>query len=238
MTELILVRHGETDWNRVHRFQGQLDVPLNELGRVQAGRVAQRLAQERFDAVVVSDLGRTRETAAPILEQLQLHQRVRYTPIWREQCFGLFEGKEVQTLTRDHASLWADWARHDADFALPEGGESNQDFHARVMRAVDEVLSQHAGQRVLVVTHGGVLDMLWRTIHQLGLSGARRCAIPNAGVNHLRWQDGRLAVLQWGDDAHLADLPTQPSTVPLSERYPPAGRSTAGAAPAVDTPVP
>ncbi|PXW95755.1 putative phosphoglycerate mutase [Sphaerotilus hippei] len=220
MTDFTLVRHGETDWNRVHRFQGQLDVPLNELGQLQAQRLADRLAGERFDAVVVSDLSRTRATAQPLLDRLGLP--ARYCAQWREQCFGQFEGHEAPVIIREHPELWAAWARHEADFALPGGGESNLDFHARVFGALRSLALEHAGRHVLVVTHGGVLDMFWRTAHGLPLGGARRCSIPNAGVNRLRWQDERLHVVDWGDEAHLADLPRQPSTTPLSELHPPA----------------
>jgi probable phosphoglycerate mutase len=71
---------------------------------------------------------------------------------------------------------------------------------------------------VAVVTHGGVLDMVWRTVHGLPLAGPRECAIPNTGINRLRWRGGALEILGWADDAHLAGLPEQPSTAPASSR--------------------
>ena len=216
MTELIVIRHGETDWNRQHRFQGQIDVPLNALGLEQARRLGQRLAAEwvavplgaALHTLLVSDLQRARQTAQPLADALGRPALVQ--PLWREQGFGVLEGLDVPTIRQRHAGLWAQWLRHDADYALPQGGESNVAFHARVLQALGAL---PAAARVVVVTHGGVLDMLWRTVHGLSLTGARECEIPNTGINRLRWADGRLLIDGWADVAHLDGLPAQPSTV-------------------------
>ena len=210
MTELLVIRHGETDWNRQHRFQGQIDVPLNDIGRAQAGRLGRRLADEPVDVLISSDLQRARSTADAVAQACGLQPMV--DPLWREQGFGVLEGLDVPTIRSRHADLWSSWTRHDADYALPGGGESNTIFHARVMRALQAVLAGHAGRRVVVVTHGGVLDMLWRTAHALPLHGARVCNIPNTGINRLRWVDNGLQILQWADADHLGGLPEQPST--------------------------
>ena len=215
-TLLTLVRHGETDSNRVHRFQGQLDVPLNATGLLQAERLAERLADEPFDLIVSSDLMRVRQTAAPLLARRAALPEL--DPVWREQGFGLFEGLTAEEVIARHPALWQRWLRQDADFALP-GGESMRAFSARVNGALDALAARHAGARVLVVTHGGVLDMLWRRVSGQPLSSARACAIPNAGLNRLRWQAGALSIEAWGEIDHLAGLPAQPSTVSLSVRY-------------------
>jgi probable phosphoglycerate mutase len=104
-----------------------------------------------------------------------------------------------------HPQHLADWLRYDPDFALPEG-ESVRVFHARVVGAMQALVARHAGQTLAVVTHGGVLDMLYRTVHGLPLQGPRTCPIPNAGLNRLRLQDDRLEIVDWADDAHLAGL--------------------------------
>jgi probable phosphoglycerate mutase len=111
--------------------------------------------------------------------------------------------------------LWAHWQRHDADYALPAGGESVRVFHQRVLRGVQRIVQSHPGRCVAVFTHGGVLDMLWRAAHQLTLHGARVCEIPNTGINRLRWRDGALQIVLWADAAHLEGLPAQPDTTPL-----------------------
>ena len=219
MTSLTVIRHGETDWNRQHRFQGQIDVPLNALGFEQARRMGQRLADETFDLIVVSDLLRTRQTAQALADAQRGGLAMQVEPLWREQGFGLLEGLDVPTIRSQHAELWAQWQRHDADYALPQGGESNRVFYARVMQALQALQAAHAGASVALVTHGGVLDMLWRSALALSLSGPRECEIPNTGINRLRWSDGRLQIVDWADANHLEGLPPQPSTV--QTRLPP-----------------
>ena len=203
MTELIIVRHGETDWNREQRFQGQIDVPLNATGHAQAARLAARLAAAPPDRLYTSDLQRARETAAPLASAWALPAVP--APGWREQSFGVLEGLDVPTIQARHPALWSQWLAHRGDDALP-GGESLREFHARVSAALQELVAAHPGQRLAVVTHGGVLDMLWRSAYGLPLDGRRDCAIPNTGINRLRWVDGRLVVDAWADDAHLSGL--------------------------------
>jgi probable phosphoglycerate mutase len=214
MTDLIFIRHGETDWNRQLRFQGHIDVPLNPTGHEQAQRLAQALADERFDLLISSDLQRARQTALPLRH---LHaQPLQARSALREQSFGVLEGLDVPAIQARHPQLWAAWLRHDADFALPEG-ESTRQFHSRVVSAVRELATAHGGKTLLLVTHGGVLDMLWRTVHGLPLHGARECDIPNTGINRLRWRGGTLDIVCWAEDAHLAGLPPQPATAPPTE---------------------
>ena len=162
MTELYVMRHGETDWNRQHRFQGQIDVPLNAAGRAQAQRLARRLAVESFDVVVASDLLRARTTA----ELAAAGYAVVSEPLWREQSFGVLEGLDAATIIERHPQLWTQWLLHDADYALPGGGESVRTFQARVLLALQRLVHQHSGARIAVFTHGGVLDMLWRAVRR------------------------------------------------------------------------
>ena len=210
MTELLFIRHGETDWNRQQRFQGQIDVPLNATGQAQAQRLAARLADEPHQALFSSDLLRARETAAPLASAWKMDAAVPLAG-FREQNFGVLEGLDVPTIKEHHPDLWLHWLEHRADFALP-GGESLRQFHARVLAAVRELAAAYSWQRLAVVTHGGVLDMLWRTAQGLPLDGQRECEIPNTGLNRLRWVQGTLRVEQWADAAHLDGLPEQPST--------------------------
>jgi len=215
LTELLFIRHGETDWNRQQRFQGQIDVPLNRTGLAQAARLGERLGDDPHDALFASDLTRTRETAAPLAARWRqpaaLHKGLR------EQHFGVLEGLDVPTIKARNADLWARWLEHRGDFTLPGGGESLHAFHARVLATVRELAEAHPGRRLAVITHGGVLDMLWRTARGEPIEGLRSCEIPNTGLNRLRWKNGTLVIESWGDAAHLADLPPQPPT-PAGER--------------------
>jgi probable phosphoglycerate mutase len=202
MTQLICIRHGETDWNLQQRFQGQIDIPLNATGRAQAQRLAAHLAAEAPDLLFSSDLQRAWQTAEPLAAAWGLP--VTAVPGLREQSFGVLEGLDVPTIQREHPALWQDWLLHRGDFALPRG-ESLRQFHARVLGAVGQLVQAHAGQRLVLVTHGGALDMLWRSAQGLPLDGLRTCLIPNTGVNRLRWVGSALVIERWGDDTHLQD---------------------------------
>ncbi|MFZ9298450.1 MAG: histidine phosphatase family protein [Hylemonella sp.] len=211
MTDVLLIRHGETDWNRQLRFQGQLDVPLNAVGQDQARRLAERLAQENFSHLISSDLQRARQTAEPVGRHPRLPQALEpeLQRALREQHFGLAEGMRVAEIQRDYPQAWAQWVRFEPDFAF-SGGESTRQFHARVMGALHALAQGHPGQTIVLVTHGGVLDMIYRSALALPLSGPRQSLIPNAGVSRVRLAGQAIQILQWADTAHLADMPPQP----------------------------
>jgi 2,3-bisphosphoglycerate-dependent phosphoglycerate mutase len=204
LTDLLFIRHGETDWNVQQRFQGQLDVPLNATGQAQAQRLARRLAAEPHDLLFSSDLQRAWQTAAPLAAAWQ--RTPVALPAFREQGFGVLEGLDAAMVRAQHPTLWQGWLQQRADFELP-GGESTRRFYDRITRALTDLMAAHAGRRIAVVTHGGVLDMLWRHLHLASLDGQRVCPIPNTGINRLRCADGQLQLVSWADDAHLQPPP-------------------------------
>jgi len=204
MTELLFIRHGETDWNRLQRFQGQIDVPLNIAGMHQAERLAARLATDPHDAFYSSDLLRARQTAAPLAAAW--HREPTPLAGLREQNFGILDGLDVPTIKALHPDLWARWLEHEGDYELP-GGESLVQFHRRVLDTVRALAEAHPGTRLALITHGGVLDMLWRTALGRPIAGLRTCEIPNTGLNRLRWKAGTLEIERWADAGHLDGLP-------------------------------
>lgn len=207
MLEMLLIRHGETDWNRELRFQGQVDVPLNATGHDQALRLGMRLASEAVHRLYSSDLVRTVQTASPAAERLALPGMADRA--LREQAFGVIDGMSVPDIQRDHPDIWARWLDFDPDYA-PPGGETQREFHDRVMGAMARLAHAHGGQRLVIVTHGGVLDILYRVATGLPLGGPRQCDIPNAGINRLRTDGRHVDIVSWGEVEHLADLPAQP----------------------------
>jgi 2,3-bisphosphoglycerate-dependent phosphoglycerate mutase len=115
----------------------------------------------------------------------------------------------VEDIKAQHPQAWEGWLRFQEDYCMP-GGETTRQFHARVMDAVNRLVAAHAQETLVVVTHGGVLDMIYRTARSLGLSGPRQSEIPNAGFNRVRLREGGIDILAWADVTHLADLPPQP----------------------------
>ncbi|MGH8632293.1 MAG: histidine phosphatase family protein [Burkholderiales bacterium] len=207
-TRLCLVRHGETAWNAEHRVQGQLDVPLNEFGRAQAQAVAQALAGERFDAIYSSDLSRARETAEPVSKLLAM--RVILDPGLRERHYGIFESLTYAEVKRRYPEDYARFEARDPDFDF-RTGESLRAFFDRVTRCIAALAERHAGGSILVFTHGGNLDKLYRHVTGLPLSAPRDFSIPNCGINRIEASAGAWRIAAWADVSHLEraldDLP-------------------------------
>ena len=203
VTRIVAIRHGETDWNVASRIQGQLDIGLNDTGRWQARRLALALADEQLDAVYSSDLVRAHDTALALasVAELPVHVDARL----RERGFGVFEGltfAEIEQRLPDQALRWR---RRDADFG-PEGGETLADFYRRAVASVTSLAARHRGQHIAVVTHGGVLDALYRAASRLALDASRSWQIGNASVNRLLASDQGLTLIGWADTFHLEDL--------------------------------
>lgn len=201
MTELLLIRHGVTSWNRERRFQGQTNIPLDEEGHRQARRVAAALAASRTAAVYASDLSRAWETARPVADALGLPLRAE--PGLRERHYGAFEGRSIDELERDWAQDFARWRAREPDFPLPGGGESLRALQARVEAALIALARRHAGERVIAVTHGGVLDCAYRIATGLGIAEPRKHELLNASINRIAFDEGGFRLIAWGDVAHL-----------------------------------
>lgn len=200
--ELILVRHGVTEWNRERRFQGQIDIPLADEGLHQALRTGRRLADCPVHAVYTSDLARARQTAEPIAAAKGL--ALTFEPGLRERHYGGFEGLTRDEISRDQADAFRRWREREPDFVLPGGGESLRQFHQRVERTLMALALRHAGQTVVAVTHGGVLDCAYRIATGMPLDSPRGHDLLNASLNRIVWQDGAFRLLAWADVSHLA----------------------------------
>ncbi|GIW60610.1 MAG: alpha-ribazole phosphatase [Patescibacteria group bacterium] len=151
-TKILLVRHGETDWNVIHRFQGSSDVPLNDTGREQAQKLALRLSSETFDAIYSSDLLRAAETA-----QIIAQQPIIYDARLREIHFGVFEGLTFTEIMEQYPHEWDLWRKRQAP---PPEGEEIADVATRVQVFLEDILTQHSEQKILIVTHGGIIGMI------------------------------------------------------------------------------
>ncbi len=199
-TRVIAVRHGQTDWNAAQRIQGHTDIALNATGRRQAEQLAQALAHETVHAIYSSDLRRTRETAGPYAERARLP--VRDEPGLRERGFGDFEGRSFIEIEDRWPEQARRWRQRDPDFA-PMGGESLAEFNARCVDTCARLALRHRGQTILVVTHGGVLDCLYRAATGTGLQAPRSWALGNASVNRLLHAEAGFVLLGWNDEQHL-----------------------------------
>ncbi len=199
-TQFIVARHGETAWNAEGRIQGHLDSPLNEEGLAQALLLSDRLAREPFSHLYSSDLGRALQTAQPIADHSR--RRVLTDGRLRERNLGVFQGLTGAECERRFPEHYARFRARDPDHVIP-GGESARQVYERVSAAFTVLAREHIGARVVVVTHGGVLDALYRFVQGAPLERPRDFPIFNASLNAVSCTDARWSIERWGDISHL-----------------------------------
>ncbi len=198
--ELVLVRHGETPWNRDRRLQGHIDIDLNEDGRRQARAVAVRLARERVDALYTSDLRRARKTADAIA--LTTGVAVHPDAGLRERNYGVLEGHRLDELPERFPVEYAQWQARQPD-AVIERGETLGGFYARVSQTIERIGRSHPGQRVVITAHGGVLDCAYRMATGTPIEARRSWDLLNASVNCIAFDGHRFVLRDWADVTHL-----------------------------------
>jgi probable phosphoglycerate mutase len=199
-TRLCIVRHGETAWNAEHRVQGQLDVPLNAIGQAQALAASKVLAREAFDAIYSSDLSRARQTAEPTAGFFSMNLILEKD--LRERHYGIFERLTYAEVKQRFPEDYARFEARDPEFAF-RTGERLKDFYARSIAVLTRIADAHRGKSILVFTHGGVLDMLYRHVTGLPVTSPREFGIPNAGLNRLEVVSSGWQIRAWADTAHL-----------------------------------
>ena len=199
-TRIIAIRHGETAWNVGGRVQGHLDIDLNDKGRWQAQQAAQALAGEPIQALYASDLRRAHGTALSIASATG--RTVQTDEGLRERCFGVFEGKTFAEVEAQWPDQAFSWRKRVPDFA-PEGGESLLIFRERVLHTVYALAAQNTGNQIAIVSHGGVMDVLYRAATRQDLQAPRTWQLGNAAINRLLWTPEGLSLVGWADEQHL-----------------------------------
>jgi probable phosphoglycerate mutase len=198
--QVIIVRHGQTQWNIRQIRQGHLDSELTEKGLAQAQALGKRLARESFSALYSSDLGRAVHTARLIAE-VTGHEIVTDTRL-RERHLGLFQGLSGDEIKAQYPEEYHLHRTRGPEYVIP-GGESVRQQVARNVNFLNEVAVKHTGEKVVVVTHGGVVSGLFRYILNIPLEAPRRFEFVNAGINVFAYEEGNWILRTWGDVSHL-----------------------------------
>ena len=198
-TGIILIRHGETEWNSQKRMQGHSNSDLSSVGQSQIQALGQWMKNVPFDLIYSSDSLRAKQTAEAITQfsghELQFDQRLR------EKNLGVFEGLTSEEARERHPEVFRLFKTAGSKYVIDEG-ESTQQLQDRALEIVDEIRIKHPEERVLLVTHGGFIRVVMK--HSLGLSleTPTRFLIRNTGVFRLVWEDKWL-VSQMGGVSHL-----------------------------------
>ncbi|XP_058228451.1 phosphoglycerate mutase-like protein 4 isoform X1 [Rhododendron vialii] len=225
--EIIVIRHGETEWNAAKRMQGHLDIELNDVGRKQAAAVAHRLSKGPKIAVVYSsDLKRALDTAETIAsscgglqEAMVLLRRCEFLSNWgflederetndevikdldlRERHLGDLQGLVYHEASKICPKAYGALSSHRTNQQIPGGGESLDQLYDRCTSALERIGSKHIGERVVVVTHGGVIKSLFERASPSGQAGR----VLNTSVNIFHLSEGDIWTIKlWGDVSHL-----------------------------------
>lgn len=202
MLHLILVRHGETEWNAQHRYQGQSDVPLSALGVQQAQLVAERLVDQEIDAIYASDLKRAWKTATAIAEKIG-------TPVvaeerLRELKFGILEGLTFDEAQAKYPEMIATWLEDTNQ--PPQGGESLIDLNKRIRSLLDDLQKKHDGQIVLLVAHGGSLGEMLRVVLSVASDRRIHFVMKNASLSEIMVDEEFVSLIKFNDTYHLKSL--------------------------------
>lgn len=213
-TRIILIRHGETDWNKATRYQGHVDIALNQTGQLQAKALCERLvslaAQTNqnclFTHCVSSNLSRAKTTAeiiTPACITIELEPR-----LW-ERNYGQLAGLTSTEMQAQHPSDFNAIASREPNAPIT-GGETLIDFYTRVINAFEEIIKKHRRHTLLVVAHGGVLDCIYRYCTQTPLAKTRGWFIPNAALNVIDFFSDNSSKIQiWADTNHTQNLNNQ-----------------------------
>jgi broad specificity phosphatase PhoE len=206
-TQVLLIRHGQSEGNAEGRFGGHTATPLSPRGRQQAEATAALLVSESLTAIYSSDLPRALETAAPLAELSGLE--VNATDAFRERSVGVMEGLTFEDAAEQHSEQYAALLRRDFEHVL-QGGESYRQLLDRAWRKLDEIISENKGGKIAVFSHTGTICIL--ALHLMGALDAPELkpvwiASSNCGISRFDLRnDGFLRVMSINDTRHLIGL--------------------------------
>lgn len=195
--KLILIRHGESRWNRLNRVQGTKNPRLSDKGIKQAKLLAHQIKKMRFDAVYSSHLSRAYETA-----KILTNSNIATLEDLQEIKLGVWEGKTVHQVKKEYKELYGQWYKEPLKVKIP-GGETLLEFKDRVVQTFDKIKAQHPNQEVLVVTHGGVITVYLAHLLEMNLNKVWSITLKNTSITILSFYEDFPSLLLFNDTCHL-----------------------------------
>lgn len=203
-SRLLIVRHGETEYNRNGQMQGRgLDAPLNETGHQQAQAVAEYLTSYHVDRVISSSMLRARQSAAHIAERLD-KEAIAYEEL-DEMDFGNWEGRPVDEIAGEMGETFRRWKEGETDHQIP-GGESPKDVLERADSRIRQCLKDFPGEDLVIVVHGRLIRILISHWTDIGLPNMEQITHTNCGVNQLFWDGDTFDVVYLNKTDHLVEV--------------------------------
>ena len=202
--KLLITRHGETEWNTIHRYQGQSDIPLNEMGIKQAEQIARRLAKEKIDAIYSSDLSSAVDTAKSIADMQEHTPVIQADARWRELSFGDWEGLNHEEINAKWHDEVTKWYADQVNSSLPNG-ETILQLAKRVQSALDELKNKHKDETVLVVSHSGAIQTLLCLTLGVDLSRYWQFRVLQASLTIISFHEGSAILNLFNDISHMQE---------------------------------
>lgn len=206
MTRLFLIRHGQTIWNHISRYQGHSDIELSDTGRKQAELLAQRLSKVKVTAIYASDLKRAYETAEILAIPHRIQVKTR--PDLREINFGVWEGLTFQEIQEKYSDLADRWYQHPAILRIPQG-ETFEEVKERSYREILKLVEAHDNETIIVVAHGGTIRCIICNLLGIDLNHAFRIRQDNCALNIIDFYDGSVVLTLLNDVNHICPLETE-----------------------------
>jgi alpha-ribazole phosphatase len=200
MTKVILIRHGETDWNKEQIFRGRIDVALNEVGLAQAGAVKESLKDVKIDRIYSSPLSRAFETASVLEENRGLEVEIEKGFI--DIDFGKWQGLSHEKVKEEYNNLYEIWLTEPHNVVFP-GGESLEDVRKRSMKALEKVIENHPEETLAVVSHRVINKVLLCAILGIELSHFWYIKQDTCAINKFEYKDGNYYLTLLNDTCHL-----------------------------------
>ena len=199
-TEIFLIRHGETIWNTKKLIQGQLDSPLTDNGIRQSNLLSQRIKKINPDIIYTSDLKRAIDTANIINQHIN-KDIIEISGV-RERNWGVFQGADWSKVKKFFPTQYKYYRNDSKNYKIPNG-ESYTQVTKRTMDSLEDIVENHKNQKVVIVTHGGVISPLIRDLLSIPYKTHKKFVISNTSITKLLYNDFGFSILSLGDIAHL-----------------------------------
>ncbi len=202
-THFILIRHGQTEWNREERFRGQADIPLNETGKAQALKIAARLANDPIAAIYSSPLQRAQATAQPLAQAK--HLDVQVDPGLNDISFGALEGLTVAEARKSFPEVIDKWLKEPGHCKFPKG-DSVKGLVSRLESTFEALAAKHPDQTIALVSHRVVCHAVICQVVGLSMDALWRVRQDNACINRFERHPAGDVLLLMNDTDHLTNL--------------------------------
>ena len=197
---ITIIRHGETEWNRIGRQQGHLDSPLSEEGIKQAEMLANYLENKGYEVLYSSSLGRAVQTAEIINKKLKL-KHIKDDAL-RERHLGIIQGSTIEEFENNYPDEYEKFRSNDPEYVIPDGESINQRY-ARTIDCMNKIARRTDFKKYLIVTHGGNLESIFKYVLGIPLDKKRNFSIFNSSLNNFEYDSGKWTMLTWGDISPL-----------------------------------